>query len=82
MRVKLVFYGGLKRKVGAREQELSLDSNELTVEKLLDALAQRYPQLRGSLPSVACAVGSQIVGREHHIRDGDEVALLPPVSGG
>jgi cyclic pyranopterin phosphate synthase len=82
MRVKLVFYGGLKRTIGAGEHELAVDSHELTVEELLDLLAERYPQVRGSLPSVACAIGARIVGRDHRVHDGDTVAILPPVSGG
>ncbi len=82
MRVKVVFYGGLKRDVGAKAQELQFDNQTLTVAQLKDGLIARYPVLRPKLSSVVCAVGDEIVSGDYLIRDGDEVALLPPVSGG
>ncbi len=82
MRVRVIFYGGLKNDVGAKEQELQFDRKTLTVAQLKEGLIARYPGLRLKLPSVVCAVGDEIVDEDHLIGDGDEVALLPPVSGG
>lgn len=82
MRVKVIFYGGLKNDVGAKEQELQFESETLTVAQLKAGLSDRYPGLRSKLKSVVCAVGSEIVDDDLIIGDGSEVALLPPVSGG
>lgn len=82
MRVRVVFYGGLQRDVGAKEQELRIEQETLTIAQLMDQLIGRYPQLRSKLSIVVCAVGAEIVTENHPVRDGDEVALLPPVSGG
>jgi molybdopterin converting factor subunit 1 len=82
MRVKVVYYGGLQRDVGAKEQELQFSQNSLAVSELREQLAERYPELRTKLQSVVFAVSDEIVDEDHPVRDGDEVALLPPVSGG
>lgn len=82
MHVKVVFYGGLKRDVGVKEQELHMEQETLTISQLMDQLIGQYPQLRSKLSSVVYAVGDEIVAEDHPIADGDEVALLPPVSGG
>ena len=82
MRVKIVFYGGLQRDVGVKEQELQFAQSALTVGELNKQVAGRYPILRSKLESVVYAVGDEIVDVDHPVRDGDEVGLLPPVSGG
>ena len=48
----------------------------------LEHYASRLPQLRESLPSLAVAVNQQYSGTETILHSGDEIALLPPVSGG
>ncbi|MCL4239400.1 MAG: MoaD/ThiS family protein [Anaerolineae bacterium] len=82
MRVHVTFYGGLKQDVGTRQQAVELPGDAPTVGALVETLAMRYPALAERLATVACAVGDTLVGPDHPLRDGDEAALLPPVSGG
>ncbi|MEP0764570.1 MAG: MoaD/ThiS family protein [Chloroflexota bacterium] len=82
MRVHVTFYGGLKQDVGARQQTVELPGDAPTVGALVETLAMRYPALAERLATVVCAVGDTLVGPDHALRDGDEAALLPPVSGG
>lgn len=82
MRLTVTFYGGLKQAVGARAQTLELPHDSLTAGALKALLAERYPALGPRLDAVACAVGDELVGPDHPLGDGDQVALLPPVSGG
>jgi molybdopterin converting factor small subunit len=82
MRVNVVFYGGLKQAVGVKRQALELDREKLTVAELVDVLAGQYPALGPHLDTVAYVVGNEIVEPDYVLRDGDEAALLPPVSGG
>lgn len=82
MRLQVVFYGGLKQDVGVKTETLELAQEALTVRELKALLAERHPALRSRLGVVACAVGDELVGPDHALRDGDVVALLPPVSGG
>ncbi len=84
MRINVVFYGGLRYEVGHREFALDVPEQDgaVSVADLLVLLAEKFPVLGGKLDKVACSVGSEIVGREHSVQDGDEVCVLPPVSGG
>ena len=82
MKLHVIFYGGLKQDVGAKTQTLELDRDSLTVGELGDLLRTQYPALAPRLPTVAFVVGDEIVDPDYRLRDGDQAALLPPVSGG
>jgi len=62
---------------------LSLELDDgATVADLKERLARDYPRLGPILPRVACAIDDEYVAFEERLRDGAEVALIPPVSGG
>lgn len=64
---------------GRRRVQLSAGA---TVADLLEALAPQLGRTPGELAGVAVAVGGEIAGRGHALRDGDAVALVMPVAGG
>ena len=82
MQVRAVFYGRLKTDTGTATCDLRLDGESITVQDVVDALVALYPALEPQLPTVAFAIGAALVGRDAAVQDGDEVGLLPPVSGG
>jgi molybdopterin synthase catalytic subunit len=82
MKVRIVFYGGLKQDVGTKEQVLEFPQETVTVEELSASLGARYPGLTPRLSTVAYVVNDEIVDPWHLLHDGDEAGLLPPVSGG
>ncbi|MBI1729194.1 MoaD/ThiS family protein [Candidatus Acetothermia bacterium] len=82
MQVRVVFYGGLQRVVGSRDISLNLPAQILNLQKLSEYLIERTPELMPHLQSVVFAVDNQIVPSNSQIQDGNEIALLPPVSGG
>jgi len=47
-----------------------------------DALGERVPAIQGFLPRIAWAVNQAYVPIETELHDGDELAAIPPVSGG
>lgn len=53
-----------------------------TVAQALEALAQLHPPLRELLPALRVAVNQEFAALAQELRDGDELALIPPVSGG
>jgi molybdopterin synthase catalytic subunit len=81
MKLKVLFFGGLKREAGAHERWIELN-NGTTVGELLQYLREDDPRLSPQLEVTAVAVGDRIVDENHELKEGDEVALLPPVSGG
>ena len=53
-----------------------------TVGQLVEAVLTKYPRLLGHRSSMLLVVNHEVVRSDAVLREGDEVALLPPVSGG
>ncbi len=82
MRIHFKFYAGLRQRAGTSEVSVEVSGDEVTVDGAVEQLQQELPVLRGTLKSVARAVGDEIVGGDFPVDDGATIALLPPVSGG
>lgn len=82
MHIEIQFYGGLRRTAGCESIEIDIGGDSATVADAVACVQRRIPALEGILESTARAVDDEIVGDDHRLGDGDEVALLPPVSGG
>ena len=54
----------------------------LTAREVWSGLMEEKPALKALDSSVSIAVNQRFVARETPLADGDEVAILPPVSGG
>jgi molybdopterin synthase sulfur carrier subunit len=83
--VKILYFAWLRARIGCAEEELPLPSEIRDVAGLLDWLRARGPRFAEALHDlsvVRVAVNQDYVGREHPLRDGDEVAIFPPVTGG
>ncbi|MBL8223259.1 MAG: MoaD/ThiS family protein, partial [Bryobacterales bacterium] len=81
MRVQVLFFGMLKDITGYSQQLLELEPGSL-LHAVYDHYAAQFPRLRDMAGSVVLAHNRQFAGRETALHDGDEIALLPPVSGG
>ncbi|AFL89448.1 molybdopterin converting factor, subunit 1 [Terriglobus roseus DSM 18391] len=81
MQVNVLFFGVLREAIGASETVEVADMT--TVADLLTYFEERSREdLAEMWPRIAVAVNREYVGREHVLMEEDEVALLPPVSGG
>ena len=81
MRVRVLFFGVLKDLAGKAGDLLDLPDGAL-VRDVLAHYASWSPHLKESMASLAVAVNQEYAGPETGLKSGDEVALLPPVSGG
>ena len=81
MRVRVLLFGVLKD-IFQRSEELLELSGEATVSDLLDHYRRLAPERSNFFHSLALAVNQEYASPKHPLQDGDEVALLPPVSGG
>ena len=83
--MKLLYFAWLRARIGHAEEEFPLPEAVRDVASLLDWLRERGPRHAEALRDLSVirvAVNQEYVGRDHPIRDGDEVALFPPVTGG
>jgi molybdopterin synthase sulfur carrier subunit len=83
--VKLLYFAWLRARIGQAEEELALPAEVRDVAGLLEWLRGRgggYAEALRDLSVIQVAVNQDYVGRDHPIREGDEVALFPPVTGG
>jgi MoaE-MoaD fusion protein len=78
MQVRVIAFGVLKDWLGAAPANLELREGA-SVADLLESLSRRSPQVLGG---IAVSVNAEYATAEQVLRDGDEVGLLPPVSGG
>jgi len=81
VRVKVLFFGRLKDVFGRSEE--SLDVNDAsTIEQLFALYSERVPELAKYRSSVVASRNQEFAAWDTLLRSGDEVAFLPPVSGG
>jgi molybdopterin converting factor subunit 1 len=81
MRVRVLFFGMMKELIGRGEDAIDLP-DQSTVSDLLMHYEKDFPLLKKMLASLAMSVNEEYAGPDVRLKDGDEVALLPPVSGG
>ena len=81
MQVNVLFFAVLREKAHASSLQLDVAPGT-SVAGLLERLRQERIGLTTWLDKCAVAVNRQYVPRTIGLKDGDEVALIPPVSGG
>ncbi len=83
--MRLLYFAWLRARIGCAEEDVALPSEVHDVAGLLDWLRSRgasYAEALHNLAVVRVAVNQDYVGLEYPVRDGDEVAIFPPVTGG
>jgi len=81
MRLRVLFFGRLKEIVGRAEDRVEL-AEGASVEDLFARYGKQFPQLASFRASVVASVNQEFAQWSSPLRSGDEVAFLPPVSGG
>jgi MoaD family protein len=77
--VKVRLFASLRDLAGSSE----IDVQAPDVGSMLDGLGARFgPEFEGIMRAGTVVVGGETAGRERTLRPEDEVAILPPVSGG
>ena len=81
MRVQILFFGLVKDVVGRSQESLEVAEGS-SLESVFDNFAERYPKLKELRKSLVLARNQQFSSGAETLQDGDEIAFLPPVSGG
>ncbi len=83
--MKLLYFAWLRARIGIAEEEVALPPEVRDVAGLLDWLRGRGGGHAAALQNTAIvrvAVNQDYVGLDHPVRDRDEIAIFPPVTGG
>jgi molybdopterin synthase sulfur carrier subunit len=83
--VRLLYFAWLRARIGCAEEEIALSPEVKDVAGLLAWMKSRgggYAEALRDLSVVRVAVNHNYVGLEHPVREGDEIAIFPPVTGG
>jgi len=81
IRVKVLFFGRLKELTGHAEDSIEF-ADAMTIEQLFAVYATRIPDLAKYRSSLVASRNQEFAAWDTPLRTGDEVAFLPPVSGG
>src|SRR4051812_39529657 len=81
MELRVFFFGLLKDVCGGAEDRLQAPAGA-NAGFVFDHYAAKYPKLNEMAQSIVIARNQEFTTRAQELQDGDEIALLPPVSGG
>jgi molybdopterin converting factor subunit 1 len=81
MMIRLKMFAILRDRSGVTETEIEVADGAIVAAAIEEA-GKRYPAIANLLPKAAAAVNLAYVERSAMLREGDELALIPPVSGG
>ncbi|MGD0141268.1 MAG: MoaD/ThiS family protein [Tepidisphaeraceae bacterium] len=81
MKVRLRMFAILRERSGVSEMELEL-AEGATVADAIEEVGKRFASVSGLLPRTSATVNLEFTKPGVRLDDGDELALIPPVSGG
>jgi molybdopterin synthase sulfur carrier subunit len=81
MRTRILFFSVLRDLTGVAEVEWEVETGT-ELGDLMEELYGRWPRLRDWDRSLLLAVDHEYAGRQAELREGCEVAVMPPVQGG
>jgi molybdopterin synthase catalytic subunit len=81
MRVTMLYFAAARERAGVPSEALELPDGA-TVAQALAAACERHPGLQAIATKLRVAVDEDFAAPDRKLRDGAEIALIPPVSGG
>jgi len=85
MALTVLYFARLRESLGLAQEEIALPVNLVSVGQLLDYLRARgavWQEMLGDTKTVRVAVNQDLAANDTPLKNGDEVALFPPVTGG
>ncbi|RXT05841.1 molybdopterin converting factor subunit 1 [Ammoniphilus sp. CFH 90114] len=80
--IRVLLFAGLAEVAGASEIHLEVGQGPLSIETVREKLSLRYPAMADLLGKSMAAINQEYANASDLIRETDEVAFIPPVSGG
>ncbi|MFW5945303.1 MAG: MoaD/ThiS family protein [Candidatus Natronoplasma sp.] len=80
-KVLVKFFASARDIVGKKDLEMEIKKN-WKVRDVMEDLFQEYPDLQEMEDHLLISVNKDRTGREEILKNGDEIAVMPPVTGG
>lgn len=81
MKVKVLLFASFREIVGASELALTVNDGS-TTSTVFELLCEMHPRLKLGADQISVAVNKAYISAPSELKDNDEVAFLPPISGG
>jgi molybdopterin converting factor subunit 1 len=81
MSLTVLLFAGAREAIGRENVDVPLEGS-ITARALLERLIELHPALAPWAPSLRVAVNGAYAAWDDPVREGDEVAIIPPVAGG
>lgn len=81
MRIRVRFFAKHREVVG-RGEETYMVAEGSTLGAAIGTILGRHPELKAMIRGSVYAVNQELAAKAAKLEEGDEVAILPPVSGG
>lgn len=81
MRVRVLYFGIVRERIGLHEEVIEIPAGA-TAADLTALLSERHGNLAAGVSALRLAVNLEYVDSDAILHDDDEVAVIPPVSGG
>jgi len=81
MPLKVLLFAAARQRVGAGSVELDIELPS-TISDVCEVLVARYPELEGLVATSRWAIDQSFVDNSAKVHGNEEIALIPPVSGG
>ncbi|HEX5186549.1 MAG TPA: MoaD/ThiS family protein [Nitrososphaeraceae archaeon] len=80
--LKIKVFGILREKLKSNTLSIPINNNSISLEELEEYLKKLYPYLYMNRINFVLAVNKAVCNENIHISSSDEIALIPPISGG
>ncbi len=81
MKITVRLFASYREHIGKRSMDVTLDRNS-TVGDLVSYINEKFPGFSSHPDHVVVAVNEEYVSHSQRLKDGDDAAFIPPVSGG
>jgi molybdopterin synthase sulfur carrier subunit len=86
MRLKILFFAGLREVFGFQSKDIEVDKSIDTIDKLVESMSKlddgAWLELLKNKATYKVAVNHELCNWDKRVEDGDELAFFPPITGG
>jgi len=81
MKVKVLYFSSIKDRLKKNSEEFDIPENTY-IKEFIDILKEKHPEISNLLENTMIAVNEEYVHEDYLLKEGDVIAIIPPVSGG